>query len=361
MTGDAVNADISIRLAGPEGSRVGRITLTRPKALNALTYDMAMAIESALDEWADGEEVAFVVIDGEGDRAFCAGGDIADLYNSGKNGDFEFGRKFWADEYRLNAKIGNLALPFVAVMDGIVMGGGVGISAHGSDRIVTGRSMIAMPECGIGLIPDVGGSKILASAPGYLGEYLGTTGYRMGPGDAVLAGFADIQVDENEIPELISKLEETGELADLGSFARPADPPQLSPHLEAIERHFSKATALECVLSLEADGSDWARDTAKLMRRGCPLSVACTFELIRRVRKMSSLEDALAMEYRFTFRSMSHGEFIEGVRAQIIDKDRNPQWKTARLEDVTQAQIDSMLAPLADIDGENRELVLDAA
>jgi enoyl-CoA hydratase/carnithine racemase len=360
MTGEASNGDISIRLTGPEGSRVGRITLTRPKALNALTYDMAMAIENALDDWAGDEEVAFVLIDGEGDRAFCAGGDIADLYNSGKSGDFEFGRKFWSDEYRMNAKIGNLALPYVAIMDGIVMGGGVGISAHGSDRIVTGRSMIAMPECGIGLIPDVGGSKILANAPGHLGEYLGTTGYRMGPGDAVLAGFADIQVDESAIPALISKLEESGELSELGNFARPADPPQLSPHLETIEKHFSKASALECVLSLEAEGSDWAREAAKQMRRGCPLSVACTFELIRRVRKSASLEDALAMEYRFTFRSMSHGEFIEGVRAQIIDKDRNPQWKTARLEDVTQAQIDAMLAPLDNVDGENRELVLEA-
>ena len=150
----AVQDDISIRIV----NHVGRITLNRPKALNALTYAMCAAIEKALDEWVAGDDVETGVIDAEGDRAFCAGGDIADLYASGKAGDYDYGRKFWADEYRLNAKIANLAIPYVAIMDGITMGGGVGISVHGSDRIVTERSMIAMPECGIGLVPDVGGS-----------------------------------------------------------------------------------------------------------------------------------------------------------------------------------------------------------
>ncbi len=139
----AVSDDITYRIV----NRVGRITLTRPKALNALTYAMALAIEAALDDWVEGDEVDLVLIDGEGDRAFCAGGDIRQLYDTGKAGDFSYGRKFWADEYRLNAKIANLPFPYVAIMDGITMGGGVGISAHGSDRIVTERSMIAMPEC----------------------------------------------------------------------------------------------------------------------------------------------------------------------------------------------------------------------
>ncbi len=338
----AVSDDISIRIV----NRVGRITLTRPKALNALTYEMALAIEAALDEWIEGEDVDLVLVDGEGDRAFCAGGDIADLYATGKAGNFEYGRKFWADEYRLNAKIANLSIPYVALMDGITMGGGVGISAHGSERIVTERSMIAMPECGIGLVPDVGGSLILARAPGHLGEYLALTGYRMGPGDAVLAGFGDVQINSGDKSAMIARLEATGDLSVLGDFAGPADPPQLGQYLEKIAMHFAKTTARECLVSLETDDSDWASETVKLIRRSCPLSVACAFEIIRRVRHMRSVEEALAMEYRFTARSMSDGEFIEGVRAQIIDKDRNPMWKTGRLEEVTETQIAAMLAPL---------------
>ena len=334
--------DISIRRAG----NTGRITLTRPKALNALTYEMCLVIEKAIDGWVEEGDVDLVLIDGEGERAFCAGGDIADLYNSGKAGDYGFGRKFWADEYRLNAKLANLAIPYVALMDGITMGGGVGISAHGSDRIVTERSMIAMPECGIGLIPDVGGSVILATAPGHLGEYLAMTGYRMGPGDAVFAGFADVQMDGANREALVARIEETGDLSVLGEFAGPAEAPALAPHLEAIDRHFSKGSALSCVQSLEADDSEWAQQTAKLVRRGCPLSVACAFKIIRRVREAPSIENALKEEYRFTYRSMSDGEFVEGVRAQIIDKDRNPQWRTSPLEQVTEAQIAAMLAPL---------------
>ena len=338
----ALGDDISIRQTG----KVGRITLTRPKALNAMTYEMCLAIEKAVDGWVEAGAVDLVVIDAEGDRAFCAGGDIADLYASGKAGDHGFGRKFWADEYRLNAKLANLAIPYVALMDGITMGGGVGISAHGSDRIVTERSMIAMPECGIGLVPDVGGSRILATAPGHLGEYLAMTGYRMGPGDAVLAGFADVQMDSADKASLIARIEETGNLTVLGEFAGPAEAPALAPHLDAIDVHFSRDSALSCVQSLEADGSEWAQQTARLIRRGCPLSVACAFEIVRRVRETPTIESALREEYRFTYRSMSDGEFVEGVRAQIIDKDRNPQWKTAPLEKVTQEQIAAMLAPL---------------
>lgn len=337
-------SDIHIRKAG----KVGRITLNRPKALNALTYEMCAAIESALDEWVAGDEIEMIVIDAEGERAFCAGGDIADLYESGKAGDFEFGRKFWADEYRLNAKIANCPVPYVAIMDGITMGGGVGISVHGSDRIVTERSMIAMPECGIGLVPDVGGSLTLAKAPGHLGEYLAMTGYRMGPGDAALAGFGDVQVAGGDLPAMIARLEKTADLSVLAEFAGPADAPALQPHLDAINNHFSKGSALECLQSLEADDSDWARETVKLIRRCSPLSVGCTFEIIRAVRAVPTIEDALEREYRFTYRSMSDGDFLEGIRAQIIDKDRQPNWKTARLEDVTQDQIAAMLAPLGE-------------
>lgn len=333
--------DISIRAV----NKVGRITLTRPKALNALTYEMAIAIEKALDEWVEGDDIDLVLIDAEGDRAFCAGGDIAQLYETGKAGDYDYGRKFWADEYRLNAKIANLPMPYVAIMDGITMGGGVGISVHGSDRIVTERSMIAMPECGIGLVPDVGGSFVLSRSPGHLGEYLAMTGYRMGPSDAVLAGFGDVQVSSDDLAALKNRIEEAGDLAILSEFASPPSVPSLGVHLDKINEHFSKDSALACLKSLDTDSSDWALETAKLVRRSCPLSVACAFEIIRIVRNMASVRDALQMEYRFVYRAMEQGDFIEGIRAQIIDKDRKPNWKIPNLEQVTQTHIHEMLSP----------------
>jgi enoyl-CoA hydratase/carnithine racemase len=338
--------DINIRVV----NRVGRITLDRPKALNALTHTMCTAIESALDEWIAGETVDLIVIDGEGDRAFCAGGDIVDMYHRGKAGDFDYLRRFWQDEYRLNGKIANCPIPYVAIMDGITMGGGVGISAHGSDRIVTERSMIAMPECAIGLVPDVGGTFILSRAPGYLGEYLAATGYRMGPGDAALAGFADVQTSSAEKSELIEALEESADLSVIAGFGRPADEPTLGPYLDKINQYFAMGSALECLNALEKEaGGDetcWEAEAAKLIRRNSPISVACSFEMIRQVRAVSTIEEALTIEYRFTYRSMSDGDFMEGVRAQIIDKDRNPKWKTGRIEDVTSEQISAMLVPL---------------
>jgi enoyl-CoA hydratase len=179
--------DIEIRTEG----RAGRITLNRPQALNALTWDMCTRIEAALDAWASDDAVAMLVIDAAGDKAFCAGGDIAEMYATGTAGDYEYGRRFWADEYRMNAKLFNFPKPVATFLQGFTMGGGVGVGCHASHRIVCDTSRIAMPECGIGLVPDVGGSLILARAPGRLGEYLGVTAARMGPGDAIHAGFAD--------------------------------------------------------------------------------------------------------------------------------------------------------------------------
>lgn len=336
--------DLQIRKHG----KAGRITLTRPKALNAMTYEMCVAIERAVLQWCDDASVAIIIIDSEGDRAFCAGGDIQQLYDTGSQGDFEFGRTFWRDEYRFNAMLANLSKPYVAIMDGIVMGGGVGISAHGSHRIVTERTQLAMPECGIGLIPDIGASKILASSPSKTGLYIGLSGARLGHADTIFAGFADTYVPSERCADLLSALVETGDPALISDFSMPADEGHLSARQAVIDQHFSKFDVAEIAQSLETSDLDWVRDAGKLMRAACPLSVACSHQIINTLKSHHTIEDALRAEYRFTHRSMSHGDFLEGIRAQIVDKDRQPQWKIPSLEAITQKDIERMLAPLGD-------------
>ena len=332
--------DIHIRVT----ARAGRITLDRPRALNALTYDQAMQIEAALDEWAEDDDVACLLIDAVGDKAFCAGGDLQALYDAASRGDHDYGRKFWRDEYRLNAKVYDFPKPYIALMQGFVMGGGVGISCHGSHRVVCETSRIAMPECGVGLVPDVGGSLLLARAPGRLGEYLGTTGTRMDASDAVLAGFADYYIPRDRWRTLTETVEETGDWSVIDAMA--LDPPdgRLMADRERIDRNFAGETAADILRGLGDD--DWAETAAKAMRRGSPLSVACTVELVRRVRAFDHIRPALEMEYRFTSRSTSEGDFIEGIRALIVDKDNAPDWQHARIEDVTGIEISRMLMPL---------------
>ena len=334
--------DILIRVEG----KAGRITLARPEVLNALTWDMVRAIEAALTGWRDDPSVDLVIIDAQGDRAFCAGGDIEELYASGKAGDYEFGRNFWRDEYRLNALIANYEKPYVALLQGFTMGGGVGIGCHGVFRVVCESSRIAMPECQIGLVPDVGGSFLLGHAPGRLGEYLGLTGIRMNAGDAIHAGFADTFVPQASWPELIAELCETGDPDVVDSYAD--DPPVsgLEEIGKEIDKVFKPSSLLTCIAALEASDAPWAVEASKMIRRACPLSVACAFDIIKRGRAFKQIERALELEYRFTSRSISDGEFLEGIRAQVIDKDRNPQWEIARIEDVTAENVSLMLAPV---------------
>lgn len=334
--------DISIRVAG----KAGRITLTRPDALNAMTHEMCMAIGEALNEWRNSDEVRCVIIDSEGSRAFCSGGDIAELYRTGKAGDYEYGRRFWADEYRVNSAIRNFPKPYIAIMDGIVMGGGVGISAHGSHRIVTENTLFAMPECAIGLVPDVGGNLQLSRAPGRIGEYLATTGARLKAADSIFSGVADVFVPQAKLPDLVEALEDTADLSFIDTFVSDPEPGDLAGRISDINQFFSGETAATIVGELEAVDGEWETNAAKLMRRGCPLSVACAVEIVRQSRDLATFEDILKLEYRFTYRSMSHGDFIEGIRAQIIDKDRSPQWKTPTLEGVDERTISEMLETL---------------
>lgn len=329
-------AEISIRVEGA----AGRITLERPDALNALTAEMIPAISSALSTWAEDDAVSCVVFDALGDKAFCAGGDIADLYAAGRAGDFAFGRRFWASEYRLNAQIASFPKPTFSFLQGFTMGGGVGIGCHCSHRIVGDTSQIAMPECGIGLVPDVGGSLILARAPGRIGEYLGLTGARMPAGDAIHAGFADHYLPEEAWEAARAQLV-SGDTA-LQTRAAPA-----ASFDAEIDRLFDAPTLGDLVARLDATETEFAETARTGLARNAPLSMAAALVLIRRVRETQTVRTALTQEYRFTARATEHGDFLEGIRAAIIDKDRRPKWRHG-LASVSPEDAAAMLAPLGD-------------
>lgn len=333
--------DIHIRQIGS----TGRITLTRPKALNALSYDMATAMDQALIDWAENDTITQIVIDAEGDKAFCAGGDIQQLYDTGKAGDFAYGQQFWRDEYRLNARIAAFPKPILSFLQGFVMGGGVGVGCHAAHRVVDDASQIAMPECGIGLVPDVGGSLLLARAPGRLGEYLGLTAARMGPADAIYAGFADHYIPRLRWNDMISNAEKWFDISDFEGKAHADQPAPLAATQSEIDALFTGDLA-QIVRNLEAAGTELASGALKAIRRNSPLSMACTLRMLDQLRRENAdMRAALTLEYRFTARAMEHGDFLEGIRAQIIDRDRNPTWKHALMA-VPQDAIDHMLAPL---------------
>ncbi|MBF9036463.1 enoyl-CoA hydratase/isomerase family protein [Rhodobacterales bacterium HKCCE2091] len=338
-----VSDDIHIRIEG----RAGRITLDRPKALNALTYDMCLEIDAALAGWAGDDRVALVVIDAAGEKAFCAGGDIAEMYATGTAGDYAYGRRFWADEYRMNARLFRFPKPVVAFLQGFVMGGGVGVGCHGSHRIVGESSRVAMPECGIGLVPDVGGTLILARAPGRLGEYLGVTGARVGPGDAIHAGFADYFVPEPGWEALKAELVETGDWAAVDRAAEPAPDSPLAAVGPEIDRLFRGETLRDIVNGLSHDSGEVAATALKAIGRNSPLAMAAAVELVRRARSVpDDIERALMQEYRFTARSMERGDFLEGIRAAIIDRDGAPSWRHGSVAGLPQAEVTAMLMPL---------------
>lgn len=337
-------SDIDIRTTG----RAGRITLARPDALNALTYQMCMAIDTALRNWREDQDVDLVIIDAKGDKAFCAGGDIAELYETGTKGNFTFGQTFWRDEYRLNALIFEYPKPVISFLQGFTMGGGVGVGCHGTHRIVGSGSKISMPECSIGLVPDVGGSLMLALAPGRLGEFLGLTGYRMGPADAIFAGFADTYIAEAHWPDLIEMLSDGGPLDLLETHATPPPTGDLPALQDTIDGLFSGETLGDILTDLNALDHAFAVRTLDMLRRNAPLSMACTVEMLHRLRGPAlTLRRALDLEYRFTYRAMEHGDFLEGIRAQIIDKDRAPEWQFADMN-VPAVAVSAMLQPLAE-------------
>ncbi|SIS72428.1 enoyl-CoA hydratase/isomerase family protein [Paracoccus saliphilus] len=325
-------SDLNIRKSG----QAGRITFNRPKALNALTHQMALDLHAALNEWRDYPQVALVIIDAEGEKAFCAGGDVAAVYHAGLRGDHQAGRDFFRDEYRMNAAIADYPKPIVAFMQGFVMGGGVGVAGHAGHRIVGDTTQISMPEAGIGLIPDVGGTWLLGRASGRIGEYLALTCGRIAAGDAIHAGFADSYLPEAEWPGLISLLEETGDATRITGI----DPPPVSLAARDLSA-FGERNVSDIIAALEKNGDE---EALKPIRRNSPLSMAAGLAMVRAARGDRRMQESLSREYRFTWRATKHSDFLEGVRAQIIDKDRKPQWSA----DPSETHVQKLLSPLGE-------------
>ncbi|MFJ8233284.1 enoyl-CoA hydratase/isomerase family protein [Streptomyces sp. NPDC094448] len=335
MAHDEVDpAPVLLRTEG----RAAYLTLNRPRAINALTHTMVRDLAAALDRFDDDPSVAVIVLTGAGERGLCAGGDIRAIRADAVAGGRE-ALAFWHDEYRLNARIARLRTPYVAVMDGIVMGGGVGVSAHGSVRIVTERSAVGMPETGIGFVPDVGGTYLLARAPGELGTHLGLTGLPVGAGDAILCGLADHYVPSGDLAAFTAEPAGTDVRDAVLRYARPAPEGVLAAQRDWIDACYGAGSVEEIVHRLLTHGAPEAKEAAETILTRSPTSLKVTLTALRRARALDSLEEVLEQEYRVSCAVFGSPDLVEGIRAQVIDKDRRPRWSPARLEDVEEGAV----------------------
>lgn len=331
-------------IARREGA-AGIIRLNRPKAINAVTLEMFRDIDKALDAFEADPQVAVILLEGAGERGLCAGGDIRALWESSRvKGDL--GKILWREEYILNARIKKFPKPYVAFMDGIVMGGGVGLSAHASHRVVTEKTKLAMPEVGLGFFPDVGGTWLLAHAPGEIGTYFGLTGTTMNGPDAIHAGFADAVVPSAKWPDLreaLTRLRAGATAADvralIAGFATGETAGPVAGQRAAIDKWFAHDRMQDIVAAMRADGSELAQATLKTLSEKSPRGMVVTLQLLRLARGASSLEECLVREYRAALEVFASDDFREGVRAAVIDKDRQPKWSPPRIEDVTAAMV----------------------
>ncbi|HEV7878435.1 enoyl-CoA hydratase/isomerase family protein [Bradyrhizobium sp.] len=325
----------------------GVIRLNRPKAINAVTLEMFRDVDRALDRFEADPAVGLILLEGAGERGLCAGGDIRALYESSRVAG-DLGKILWREEYILNARIAKFPKPYVALMDGIVMGGGVGLAAHGSHRVVTDRTKLAMPEVGLGFFPDVGGTWLLSRAPGEIGAYFGLTGQTMNGPDAVYAGFADAVVPAAKLAglrEALTKVRAGASSADvkalIDGFATGETAGPVAALQSRIDNWFAHDRMEDIFAALQRDGSELALATLKTLNEKSPRGMVVTLKLLRLARKSSSLEDCLVREYRAALEVFASDDFREGVRAAVIDKDRSPKWSPQRIEDVTP----EMLAP----------------
>ncbi|MER7133372.1 enoyl-CoA hydratase/isomerase family protein [Streptosporangium saharense] len=331
----------------PVTGRLGQVVLNRPRALNALNHDMIRRIDAVLRAWADDDAVAAVLIRGAGERGLCAGGDIRSIYEDARTGGGG-SPAFWRDEYRLNALVARYGKPYVALMDGIVMGGGVGVSAHGGVRIVTERTTLAMPETTIGFVPDVGGTYLLSRAPGELGTHLALTAAAVGAGDAVACGLADHFVLSSDLEAFTKALASQDVAGAVAAFARPVPPGELAGERGWIDACYSADTVEEIVERLLGSGEEGAKRAAELISAKSPTALKATLRSLRLARELGSLEEALDQEYRVSLGMLAVPDLVEGIRAQVIDKDRSPRWSPARLEEVDDRDVDRLFAPLGE-------------
>jgi enoyl-CoA hydratase len=338
-------------IARREGA-AGVIRLNRPKAINAVTLEMFRDVDKALDRFEADPAVGLILLEGAGERGLCAGGDIRALYEDSKvRGDL--GKILWREEYILNARIAKFAKPYIAFMDGIVMGGGVGLAAHGSHRIVTDRTKLAMPEVGLGFFPDVGGTWLLSRSPGETGTYFGLTGQTMNGPDAVYAGFADAVAPAAKLAGLRDALTKipagassTDVKAVIDSFATGETAGPVAALQPRIDSWFAHDRMQDIFAALHRDGSELALATLKTLNEKSPRGMVVTLKLLRLARKSSSLEECLVREYRAALEVFASDDFREGVRAAVIDKDRNPKWSPPQIEDVTPEMVAPYFANL---------------
>ncbi len=340
--------------------RTGRIILDRPRALNALTIDMVRGMAATLDAWEADPQIAVVVVTASGDRAFCAGGDIKAIHDAGRSAGNPLARQFWREEYRLDLRIASYSKPIVVFISGLVMGGGAGIAINAQFRVVSSTTRFAMPETGIGLIPDVGASHFLSRMPGETGTYLSLTGASIDAADMLAAGLADAFITQSARADLIDRLNDIAVgkagFADveaiLAEFHVPQAPSKLAA-LKDIDTLFAGDSVEAILARLEADGSAWAQATVASMREKSPTSQKLALAALRRGRDLPDLAAALAMEFRVVCRIAEHDDFYEGVRATVVDKDKAPHWQPDRLDQVGEADIAAYFAPLS---GTEREL-----
>jgi enoyl-CoA hydratase len=340
LNDEAPSADSDGVLLRIDG-RIGRVTLNRPSAINALTPTMLRALSAALADWAEDDRVEAVVLDGAGERGLCAGGDIRLIASM----TAQEAARFWRDEYATDLQTSRFPKPYVAIMDGITMGGGVGISAHGSVRIVTERSRVAMPEVRIGLAPDVGGSLLLARAPGEFGVHLGLTAGTMTGPDAILCGFADYYVNSAKLDAMHAALASSTEEPEavVHGFAEPVPLAPLAAHRGWIDECYSGDSVAGILDRLASAGNDAAASARADILAMSPTSVAVTLAAIRRADTLNSLDLVLEQDLRVSTALFARPDLAEGIRAQVIDKDRSPRWNPATLDAVRAHTVRSIL------------------
>ncbi|RFD26446.1 3-hydroxyisobutyryl-CoA hydrolase [Mycobacterium uberis] len=326
---------------------VGIITLNRLKAINSLNQQMVDALITTLTRWQDDDTVRTVMLFGAGERGLCAGGDIVAIYHSARKDGVE-ARRFWRSEYLLNGQIARFAKPYVSLMDGIVMGGGVGISAHANTRVVTDTTQVAMPEVGIGFVPDVGGTYLLSRAPGALGLHAALTGAPFSGADAIALGFADHYVPHSDLNAFTRAVVADGINSALAGFAIEPPPSDLAAQRDWIDECYVGDTVEDIVAALRSHDAEPAEDAATLITSRSPVALSVTLQAVRRAAKLETLEDVLTQDYRVSSASLRSHDLVEGIRAQLIDKDHNPKWSPTTLAEVTTADIDAYFQPIDD-------------